>query len=389
MERYFDNIFEKLYTEDESKLWYQARDFVLNHKFFNVERGFANVEFDKVTDKTLAVARQIALVAHYTNYNEKTGENRSIISFYGSKSYGITSAQDVKKKMKDYFGHLFEYCLFSFNGDNPENRKFQDCRNNNWLPLDIEFRFYKDELQVNKEELNAREENIISASDIESFFSKWQKNPIGIDITKGMLVNMVYNTGVTIDNLPACNNDNVARYDTALKVYCYKLKTEHIKDIWDKTAKKNDKGQYNEVDIKNQLSSIFCADCFETRLKNIPDSSMDFSKKSLQEYLMYDFEALMKEVNKNINALAICEHNRWNVEKLIMGFSPLESKDRFDLECIFGKERTDKIKNFKKEKKHIDLGSNNDLRRVNPADVKYDYFLMLAMPQILQTYYKK
>lgn len=399
MEKYFDTIFEKLYSNEESLLWYKGRDYVMSHSLYYKERGFSNVVFDEVTKETLVVARQIALLAHYTNFNEKTGKNRSIISFYNSKPYKIESIQDVRPKMKDIFGNLFDYCLFSFDDGKPENEKYQDSQNNDWLPLDIEFRFYPHELSLSDEnlqnrkdyhllrdeELEARKENFILASEVKSFFHKWEKYPSRIDITKGMLVNMVYTTGSTIDNLPACDNDNVARYDTALKVYCYKLKKEHIKEVWDENAKMDENGIYNEVDVKNLLSSIFCADCFESRLNSI----LDISKKSLKEYLMCDFKDVMKSINKNINALAYCEHNRWNVEKLIMGFSPLGSKDRFELECIFGKERRDKIKDFKKKKMHIDLCSNIDLKRVNPTDVKYDYFLMLAMPQILQLYYNE
>lgn len=368
MERYFDNIFERLYSPKEAGLWYKARHYVMDIMSpldGGDKKRFKHVVFDMVTEETLAVARQIALLAHYPDYNEKTGENRTVITFYGCKAYEINNAQGVRTKLKDYFGNLLDCCLFSYNGGEPENKKYQECRNNNWLPLDIEFHFYADKCDLDKT-------GVITASEVKLFFDQYTRQSSGIDITRGMLVNMVYTTGVTIDNLPACDNDNVARYDTALKVFCYKLKTEHIKKEWDKVLTK-------DLGIYNQLSSVFCADCFESRLNSI----LDTSKKSLGEYLSLDFKTVMEEINKNINALAYCEHNRWNVEKLILGFSPLKGKDLFKLETVFGKARTDKIKDLKKNKKHIDLCSNSDVRRVNPADVKYDYFLMLAMPQIL------
>ena len=96
----------------------------------------------------------------------------------------------------------------------------------------------------------------------------------------------------------------------------------------------------------------------------------------------------MKELCKkeNITALACCEHARWNVEKLIMEFSPLSPEDWYKIECSFGTERNKivtKLKKAKENPKHIDLCSCRNLRRVNPANMKYDYFLMLAMPQII------
>lgn len=399
MEHYFDNIFEKVYNTEDSTLWYKARHFVMdilppldgNGIKINDSKHI-HVIFDELNRNTLAIARQIALIAHYPNFNEKTGRNRTVITFYNCKSgndISINNIQEVKSinKFVD-FGKLLDYCLYTYtekkeNGeyqDARENEMYQDITFNNNLPLDIEFEF-KTEKYYGQNKGNSC--IVIESAEVESVFKSSVKPEI--DITKGVYVNMAYSTGATIDNLPACDNDNVIRYDTALNVYCYKLKTEHIKDVWDATAKPNKNGEYNEVDIKNQLSSIFCADCFKSRLKSI----LDTTDKSVEEYLSLHFNEVMDTLcsdNDNykvINALAHCEHNRWNVEKLILGFSPLRSKDMYDLECLFDKARKDKIKALKKEKRHIDLCSNNDIRRVNPADVKYDYFLMLAIPHIL------
>ena len=44
------------------------------------------------------------------------------------------------------------------------------------------------------------------------------------------------------------------------------------------------------------------------------------------------------------------------------------------------------LKGLKKKGRHIDICSYKDLRRVNPGDMKYDFFLMLAMPQIMRSY---
>lgn len=69
-----------------------------------------------------------------------------------------------------------------------------------------------------------------------------------------------------------------------------------------------------------------------------------------------------------------------------MGFAPLTMEDWYEIESCFGKERRNMIRELKKKGRHIDLCSYRDLRRVNPGDMKYDYFLMLAMPQIMRSY---
>lgn len=386
MEKYFDNIFEKLYKEPEvSELWYKARHYVMDimppldikdgKTALNIDsKKYIHVVADSAGKEMLAVIRQICLLAHYPNFKESTNAHRTIVTI---ENCAFKSVAEINNEVS--FGKLFEHCQYSFDMI-PYNTP---APYNDYFPLDIEFEFLS-----NKREISISPDEILielKHARVKDAFDNYEIPEKGIDITKGVYVNMVYNVGVEIDNLPACDNDNVRRYDTALRVFCYKLKKDHIKKKWDETAKPNVNGEYNEIDVKNQLSSIFCADCFESRLRSI----LDISKKSVKEYLVFDIKEVMNmlcsesDEYKTINALAYCEHNRWNVERLIMGFSPLEDKDRFDLECVFGKERKNKIKLFKNEKRHIDLCSNRDLRRINPTDVKYDYFLMLAMPHIL------
>lgn len=386
MEKYFDNIFEKLYKEPEvSELWYKARHYVMDimppldikdgKTALNIDsKKYIHVVADSAGKEMLAVIRQICLLAHYPNFKESTNAHRTIVTI---ENCAFKSVAEINNEVS--FGKLFEHCQYSFDMI-PYNTP---APYNDYFPLDIEFEFLS-----NKREISISPDEILielKHARVKDAFDNYEIPEKGIDITKGVYVNMVYNVGVEIDNLPACDNDNVRRYDTALRVFCYKLKKDHIKKKWDETAKPNVNGEYNEIDVKNQLSSIFCADCFESRLRSI----LDISKKSVKEYLVFDIKEVMNmlcsesDEYKTINGLAYCEHNRWNVERLIMGFSPLEDKDRFDLECVFGKERKNKIKFFKNEKRHIDLCSNRDLRRINPTDVKYDYFLMLAMPHIL------
>lgn len=366
MEKYFENIFDKLYSRDESALWYKARYYVMDilppidgeYGIGISDNKYVHVVLENTNIEMLAVARQIALVAHYPNYNDKTEENTTLITFCNSN---INEIQTIKKT----FGNLLDYCNIKGLQDKSKN-----AQRNDYLPLDIEFEF------VNKSIDNINTKNndhltLIKYSDVKKAFDSYQIPEEGIDVTKGMLVNMVYLTGAEIDNLPPNDNDNVSRYSMALNVFCYKLKEQEIRSKWENVER-----------VEDKLSSIICGDCFESRLKSI----LDTKKKSLLEYLLYDFEFVMQKLkdSKTINALAKCEHSRWNVEKLILGFSPLKKDDWYKVENSFGKERNEIIRNLKKkEKKHIDLCSNQNLQRVHPGNLKYDYFLMLAIPQIL------
>ena len=86
-------------------------------------------------------------------------------------------------------------------------------------------------------------------------------------------------------------------------------------------------------------------------------------------------------------ALSQSEHERWVVEKLIMGYRPYSDQERFQYESLFGEERKafrKKLKNNASDPAHVDLCSYRDLRRISPDDLKYDSFLMLAIPKILE-----
>ena len=100
------------------------------------------------------------------------------------------------------------------------------------------------------------------------------------------------------------------------------------------------------------------------------------------------YQKVVGIVKDNIESLARCEHARWNVEKLLLGFRPLSEKEQLEDEQLFGKDRKDYRKSLKKRGIHIDLCSYRDLRRINPGDMKYDCFLIIAIPRIYTEHLK-
>lgn len=371
MEKYFEDLFRDLGLNDsERENWYKARYYVQRvmepldgNGISPTSSKHVHVVIENIdTPLMQAVARQICLIAHYPNFNEESGDNKTLITLCSDgPSDTYTNIKDKK-----VFGNLLEF--YRCNIEPSKNTR-------DLIPLDIEFEL------LDKNPYSEKNVRCITLADVEEATKNFDTANAKIDVTMGMLVNMVYNTGAEIQNLSATDNANIERYSTALNVFCYKLKPDMIRQKWHECA-----------DVKNKLSSVFCADCFETRINGL----FDTTGKTLVEYLLHDFNTVMKEICKeengkaeNLNALARCEHSRWNVEKLIMGFYPLQESDWYELENCFEKERERKIKDLKKKYgKHIDLCSYRNLRRVNPADIKYDYFLMLAMPQIMRSYLK-
>lgn len=386
MERYREDLLQ--YIIDDVKVrenWYRARYYIMNvlkpldDHAIGCDSGkrmhvVVNWQIGNADDKQLmlAVVRQICLLFHFPNFDEENGRNRTRITILADKEEVPAAYDDIKSC--PYLGDLLDYCKCEVEGD--PNREHEEV-----LPLDVEFVF------KTGEEKGTDDDKVIAIepTDIVAGIKGFSEDDMKFDVTKGMLVSMVYNTGVEIDNLPANDNANIDRYSTALNVFCYKLKPDLIQKKWDENSKRRDDGTYDKMRIKNMLSSVFCADCFEPRIQSL----FDIKQKALSEYILMNFREVMEKISeeKTITAFARCEHSRWNVEKLLLGFKPLTMQDWYEIERRFGKERNDFIKKKKKKGWHIDLCSYKNLRRVNPADMKYDYFLMLAMPQILRSYF--
>ena len=373
------NTFKDYQKGEGAELWYRARNYVLNVMPALDGNGIkpdsnkhVHVILENMSDIMLAVARQIALITHYPNYDEVKGENKTIITFCNCDNSEKTNAKTITafNKEKACLGNLLTYCKRTYFDSSKTEMIKVIQEDNSVLPLDVELAFTTEDVETYRTRVE-------SENDI--FTVIWERNipesyESELDEMKGRLVNMVYSVGKEINNLPSTDNANVERYNIALKTFCYNLKVENVDEKW------------QELIPEHKLSSIFCADCFEYRLKSI----LDIEKKSLCEYVLEDFETVNKAVRNNIDALVKSEHARWNVEKLILGYRPLNAKERFMYECLFGKEK----KAFKNELKndyhiHIDLCSYSELRRVDIGNMKYDHFLILAMPQILRTFFEE
>ena len=372
--------------------WYSAREYVLEQLSKDKNMGAEGISpssSDNVhviihytVPMALFIARQVALVTHFPNFKE--GDGKRYIPKYCTKItilYNRTMYSDILKELKkeEYLCHLPDICKCSFiDGNTGETVEL--INKYSYIDIELELVAYEDD-KFDKYILKKENDNGLKPVVIDDdVLGKISRGTQKIDVRNARRINMVYNVGADIDNLPPDDPNASERYGKALFYFCYQQPSEETKEKWDRLCsdKENDTTLAYQISLRNKLSNVFCSDCIPTRIRSVLDKPDDLLTKDEKELL-----AIVKD---NLQVLAQCEHARWNVEKLIFGFSPLTPEERWEDAQLFGTFRNAYRKSLKKKGHHIDLCSYQDLRRIDPGNMKYDCFLMLAISKILRSY---
>ena len=354
------------FSEEVVRNWYIARAYVLD-KLKDISFGPDSEESLHVvvggdTPLMLSVLRQLALSAHFVNYEEQdqsgrlSCRNRTVITLVSKKD----AAEIVGELEKEeYLCNLLNYCRHSI---------FGDVRNADSM-IDIELEIVRDQCEDSKMLL-------ITEDGVKAFMDS--QNPdlvFSVDPRKAIYARRAYGLGAVIDNIPYENINSAGRYNRALAAFQYKV----LKDTGEWKLVEESKWVEDLNVVKNGLSNLFCADCFESREKAI--------KQLYPRNKKYSENDVMAVWEKYNDALSRSEHCRWIVEKLILGYRPMDQHERTEYASLFGNSRTaysKRLKNRFSDPVHIDMCSYRTLRRVDPDNMKYDSFLMLAIPLILE-----
>ena len=320
------------------KHWYEARVYVLD-KLKDVVIGpdsgeSLHVVLTSDSSLMLCVARQFALLCHFANFDDSKVGNRTLITI-------VSQNKQIFEElvMEEYLCNLPYHCNRTLFGTKVEN-------NDNYTDIELEV----------VEKWDGKDgAMVLSEEDVKAFLSSKSEEEIySIDTRKAVIADRIYSVGTLIDNLPAEDIHSPSRYAMALDAFQYRLLREDI------TPLVNPKKWANDLTrVKNGISNISCTDCFETRMKCITEEQTEAYSKS--------------------------EHARWLTEKLIMGFRPLTKTERIHDERLFSSDKSNFRKQLKKKASdpvHIDICDYADLRRIDPDSLKYDTFLMLAIPMI-------
>ena len=338
--------------------WYKARAYVLD-KLKDVAFGVGSgqhlhVVLDGDSPRMLSVARQVALSAHFVNFDEDAeleAKHRTVITI-------VSKRDDIVEELEkeEFLSNLPKCCMLKvYDAEALRCDSF----------VDIELRV------VHAWEPDADSECVVMPeAEVNAFFdSSASAEACKIDTRMAVLVGRIYNLGTLIDSLPYEDVHNPHRYALALDSFQYDLLRRRFSPLVVDSSWKG-----NLTKVKGGLSNIFCSDCFATRAREMALSGMGDNRRETP-WERYD-EALSKS-----------EHARWVVDKLIMGYRPLNEAERFQEESLFGNNRNQyrkRLKNNASDPVHIDLCSYRDLHRIDPDSLKYDSFLMLGIPGILR-----
>lgn len=384
MENFLEDPFKFLKAKDNSRdarnivrSWYIARDFVINkmhlshHVFEPDEEKYLHVVIPNDSPRMLFVARQVVLMTHFLNYDEdcpnELDRHRTIVSI-------VSDDKEIKMKLEqeDFLCNLPKYCKFvDING----------FTTNEYSYIDIEIHIVGD---IPQTEVMGTDTLMVNAKEVDAHFEMYLEAPdehpiFHIDTRNAFYSTKVYNIGATYSNIPAEDIHCTSRYSLALSIFRDNILNQPFLQMFDDEkfarVRNNELGQYA---VKTDISNILCADCFEIRKKSI-------------EKTCKNGKATRKDWADNNEMLSRSEHARWVVEKLVLGYRPLSFDEKYCLEGLHvefnprkkKKKYLDRLKKRDYDPAHVDICSYAELRRTNPEDLKYDSFLMLAIPFIL------
>lgn len=150
--------------------------------------------------------------------------------------------------------------------------------------------------------------------------------------------------------------------------------------------------EWDKLKECKKISNKLFVDSIYQKLRCIMDLS---ENETLGEYgnPIFDNRSFVQDVKSVIQShastVAKCEHNRWNVEQLLMGFTPMKSADDEQFRQLVDENNEEKINKKKSELKessakvHPNICDFEHLNMVDPDAKKYDYALNVAIPDIL------
>lgn len=331
---------------------------------------------------SLCIARQAALVCHYPNFKE-SGGNRTIITIVDIKSKGREDVENLKRGFESITGNLLSESIWKCISCEDEQVEWDCGKKDSFVDLEFEFvGLHAKEVEEYINDVAIGNMNailsIIDNTDLELkntktnnlIYQYYKLNymqlcesdlDFKIDVSNAQKINMIYQCGTDLENINNINTYDSDAYNSALNTFCSHLKKERYVEEW------------NKIDDQTiKLSNVFCADCIDVKIRCLETKKHKIGKPKIS--------------SADLSNLAKSEHNRWNVEKLILGYRPLNDAERMEDNRLLKTDK-DQLKAYRKYLKkdkhaHIDICSCAELKRIDFDNYKYDCLLTLAIREI-------
>lgn len=348
-------------------------------------------------DLMLSLAKQIALVSHYPNFDDETGCNRTKITIIDTAADDDLLVAEVVDRVNNKLGNLMCEALWRAGLASKDGFITLKCstRQQSFIDIELEIAGLKgvDADQYVRTFMNAPSNELItllcrtdvlSADTVKLLSERINRVEIvdesryvdsidfnSVDMRMARMVNMVYVTGSSLKDIPLVDLYKVNAYNNTLSKLLSSTAEELITREWECIDASNKEYPSYARDIK--LSNLFCADSFPTKIRSIKIDCKRVDKNSFK-----------KALADNIEKYSKCEHARWNVEKLILGYRPLGPQESYRCEYLFGSDLARECSRLKKgaSKMHFDLCSMRRLMQIDPESFKYDCFLTLCCDDI-------
>ena len=169
-------------------------------------------------------------------------------------------------------------------------------------------------------------------------------------------------------------------------------------DMGDKENYKDLRTKWNELSVSSQMSNKLFVDTIYQKIRSVfplidkPENAYGYNGKIYDDIMI--FNKMKDNIKKNLTALAVCEKNRWNMEKLLFGFLPCTKQDDMEMQsyvenAVVKEKCVDKHKVLKKKIKkrttrtHPNICSYDHLNIIDPGAKDYDIQLCMHLPEIL------
>ena len=167
-------------------------------------------------------------------------------------------------------------------------------------------------------------------------------------------------------------------YELMFKGNSKKIINQIIADIEnasDKVKMKVAREYWKKLTIFNRWSNRYLANSFETKIRSVGEHITDYPLRYCD---ICNAFAEQEEI------LAECEHNRWNVQQLLMGFRAYTMREIDEYSKSVDKKTFKSDMKKGREKAHLNICSFAHLDDVDEGAKDYDRIFNHAIPEILK-----